>query len=93
MSRTRRDYQTWEKWLDGFENRLRRGLVAIPKRKTLKSHRKSTEPWAEIWHPRSKRLSKQTASRKRRIRDDRIVRDLMGVMMGVDSNDEAVERE
>ncbi len=30
MSRTYRNYETWVDWLDGFEDKLRRGHVAVP---------------------------------------------------------------
>lgn len=65
MSRTSRNYPSWVDWLDGFDKKLERGQVSIPKREVLKGKRR-LHGLDEVWGQLGKKLRKKLLTKKRR---------------------------
>jgi len=66
MARTRRKYQDWVEWTDGFEDRLHRGLVDIPAIESLSDGSQGVD---EIWGRNKKRSRRKVIKKARRRRD------------------------
>lgn len=66
MARTRRKYQDWVKWSDGFEKKLQQGLVDIPVREVLRDGSQGVD---EVWGRNKKRDRRKMINKSRRHQD------------------------
>ena len=68
MSRTSRNYADWVDWVEGFEDKLKRGQVDIPKPKYMPGSSNNMLS-SECWHPKAKKWRKKAISKARRRRE------------------------